>query len=245
MKTYRPIALTTAILTAVISPLSAEPTNPKDKNDSIEVDTSSSAVRSPLGYEATIVLPAEGEEEEGAISALIVKNQRIIARIANARPLGFNPKGNILLLAEAAADDSAGYLLVDVTRHILTPDYCDRQRIEARYVKSIQWSKDGKTINFISQLSEDDPANIITIDIAEHLKKSDLQAAINMNPQLKAIEQKVLTKELTSSEADITQAKINLEKANTPEQTAAAKLTLEKYTSWHKEVEARLSLLQE
>jgi len=108
------------------------------------------ALTSATGHVATSV-PSPGGEE-GAWDTLIWKDGRELARIANARPVSFNPDGSALLLAEAAPDDGCEHFLVRPEAAQNVPPFGERKRVGGRFVSSHQWSDDGKEVVLVSEV---------------------------------------------------------------------------------------------
>lgn len=232
--------LIAATLIATSTHLCAEIVAEQKKPEFIEmsVDDTTYPMRSLLGYEATTVLPTE--DEEGAMDTLIVKDKRIISRIENAVPVMFSPKGDILLLLDAAADDSVAYFLVDVTKIVDVPSFCERKKLSGRYIRTIRWSKDGESLELINQLGDESPAEILKFKVADNIVEEQVGIP-NQNTQLAEIEKRVLDKQLKATENEITILTQNLQKATQPDQQADFRLNLEKQQLWLNELKARIS----
>lgn len=118
------------------------------------------------GLVATCVKSADGGE--GEWDTLIQKDGKPLLRIPNARPVSFNPAGDVLLLVEAAADDDCRHFLIKPGAEAKVPPFGQRKRIGGRFVTKHEWSEDGQSITLISdpKLGEAKPE---TIPVAGHL----------------------------------------------------------------------------
>lgn len=121
---------------------------------------------SATGLVASSVKSADGEE--GSWDTLVQKDGKKVALIANARPVSFNPAGDVLLLVEAAADDDCRHFLVKPTADKAIPPFGKRNRIGGRYVTGHKWSDDGQSLVLTSDQTTSD-AKPETIIVAERL----------------------------------------------------------------------------
>jgi hypothetical protein len=121
---------------------------------------------STTGIVAASVKPAD--QEEGAWDTIIRKDGQVLLQIPNARPVSFNPTGDVLLLKDAAADDNCRHFLIRPAAKLEVPPFGKRVSVGGRFVTSHQWSEDGKSVTLIS-----DPAaegeKPVTITVEEQL----------------------------------------------------------------------------
>ena len=108
------------------------------------------------------------DQEEGEWDTIIRKNGEVLTHIRHARPVSFNPTGDVLLLIDAAADDNCRHFLIRPAAGLDVPPFGKRVAIGGRFVSSHQWSEDGKSSTLISDPTpgEDGP---VTIVVAERL----------------------------------------------------------------------------
>lgn len=123
-------------------------------------------ITSATGLVASSVKAADGEE--GSWDTLIQKDGKKVALISNARPVSFNPAGDVLLLEEAAADDDCRHFLIKPTADKTVPEFGKRTRIGSRHVTAHKWSEDGLSLTLTSDKSISD-AKPETIVVAEQL----------------------------------------------------------------------------
>ena len=121
---------------------------------------------SATGLVAASVKPKD--QEGGAWDTIIRKNGQVLMTIPNARPVSFNPAGDVLLLIDAAADDNCRHFLIRPAAKLDVPPFGKRTSVGGRFVKSHQWSEDGKSLTLIP-----DPAaereKPVTITVEEKL----------------------------------------------------------------------------
>jgi hypothetical protein len=107
-------------------------------------------------------------QQEGVWDTVIRKNGKVLLHIPNARPVSFNPAGDVLLLVDAAADDDSRHFLIKPAANLQVPPFGKRLSVGGRFVNQHQWSDDGKSLTLIS-----DPAaggvKPETVIVAEHL----------------------------------------------------------------------------
>jgi hypothetical protein len=86
--------------------------------------------------------------------------------------VSFSPAGDVLLLIEAAADDSCRHFLINPAAGAKIPPFAQRLRIGGPFVTGAQWSEDGKSLTIVSDpaLSDSKPESIV---VAENLTKTD------------------------------------------------------------------------
>ena len=123
-------------------------------------------ITSATGLVASSVEAADGEE--GSWDTLIQKDGKKVALIANARPVSFNPAGDVLLLLEAAADDDCRHFLIKPAADKTVPSFGKRTRIGSRHVTAHKWSEDGLSLTLTPDKSTSD-AKPETIVVAEQL----------------------------------------------------------------------------
>ncbi len=121
---------------------------------------------SAAGLVATSMKSADGGE--GAWDTLIRKDGKQVLRIPNARPVSFNPAGEVLLLVEAAADDDCRHFLIKPATDAEIPRFGQRRRIGGRFVTGHQWSEDGRSLTLVSGQTPGD-AKPETIQVAEQM----------------------------------------------------------------------------
>jgi hypothetical protein len=121
---------------------------------------------SPGGLVATCTKSADGAE--GASDTLIRKDGKQVLRIPNARPVSFNPAGDVLLLIEAAADDDCRHFLIKPVAGAEIPPFGGRRRIGGRFVTGHKWSEDGRSVTLVSGKPADDGKEE-TIPVDEHM----------------------------------------------------------------------------
>jgi len=102
---------------------------------------------SATGYVATTRPSPSGEE--GAWDTLIRKDGAEIGLIPNARPVSFHPDGSVLLLFEAAADDSLEHFLIRPEAAAKVPPFGERKRVGGRFITGHEWAEDGKNLTLI------------------------------------------------------------------------------------------------
>jgi hypothetical protein len=240
------IAVTLFCTTAFLPLVSAQEPEPAAQQaipapDEV-IEGTSAPMRSALGYEAIIALPpVEDTETEGSKATIILKDNKIIARIENARPVMFSPRGDILLLADAAPDDDCQYFLMNVAGGEKTPSFSERHRIGGRYANRAKWTKDGKKIFFTTVDIDDAETLASVVEVAEHLGKNPHRQALDAAARLSEVEQKVLLQHYEISLKELTEAEKNAAAATAPEQQAQTRLLLEKCRQWHRELESRLA----
>jgi hypothetical protein len=125
-----------------------------------EVFTSSSGL-----VAASIGSPSE---EEGVWDTVIRKNGQLVLHIQNARPVSFNPTGDVLLLIDAAADDDVRHFLIKPAANLTVPAFGKRVSIGGRFVNDHKWSEDGKSITLVSD-SAAGGGKPETVVVADHL----------------------------------------------------------------------------
>lgn len=239
MKSARRIAAIAALL--AIFPLNQELRAEEPKlaallKEGDFIEPREGPVRSALGYEAvTTTLSPDEEDSEGSLTTIILKGDQFVARIKHAKPVMFSPKGDILLLVDAAPDDDCRHFLLNVAGGEKAPEFDARHRIGDRNSGNPRWSKDGKLIQFFSLPDPFQDAVVETIVVAEHLAK-------NRQPEksVKGVEQKVLHQQLETAVDELGKARAALDAAKTPEEKAAAQLNLEKHQQWKLELENRM-----
>jgi hypothetical protein len=121
---------------------------------------------SATGLVAASVKPKE--QEEGAWDTIIRKNGQVLMTIPNARPVSFNPTGDVLLLIDAAADDNCRHFLIRPAAKLEVPPFGKRVSVGGRFVTSHQWSDDGKSVTLISDAAAEG-AKPETITVEENL----------------------------------------------------------------------------
>ena len=128
------------------------------------------ALTSATGLVATSTKSTD--EGEGAWDTLVHENGKQLLRIPHARPVSFSPAGDVLLLIEAAADDSCRHFLINPAAGAKIPPFAQRLRIGGPFVTGAQWSEDGKSLTIVSDpaLSNSKPESIV---VAENLTKTD------------------------------------------------------------------------
>ena len=115
---------------------------------------------------ATSLKSADGEE--GAWDTLVRKDGKQVHMIPNARPVSFNPAGDVLLLVEAAADDDCRHFLIKPSANAQIPPFGKRSRIGGRSVTGHKWADDGQSLTLVSG-QPPGTAKSETIEVADHL----------------------------------------------------------------------------
>lgn len=124
------------------------------------------ALTSTTGLVATSV--EASTPAEGAWDTVIRKNDKVLVRIDNARPVSFSPAGDVLLLVDANADDDCRHFLIRPAAETKIPPLGERISIGGRFVIDHLWSKDGTTLT-LSPDSKLSDAKAETISVAERL----------------------------------------------------------------------------
>jgi hypothetical protein len=105
-------------------------------------------VTSASGLVAMSEKPAGGGE--GVWDTVIRKDGQMVLRIPNARPVSFSPAGDVLLLADAAADDDCRHFLVRPSAGAKVPEFGKRKSVGGRMVTGHKWSEDGRSLTLLS-----------------------------------------------------------------------------------------------
>jgi hypothetical protein len=101
---------------------------------------------SSLGYDAAVVSPPAGLRGEGCMDTVIIAGDRLLVRLANARPLMFSPQGDYLILADAIDDDGGHNFIVDVLGLDRREVPLQRHIFGTSRTRDPRWSKDGQVI---------------------------------------------------------------------------------------------------